>query len=44
MTGSIAYYFKDEIKIIAKKNELKIVNILKDPIKQLCEFHINYKK
>ena len=44
MTGSIAYYFKDEIKIIAKKNELKIVNILKDPIKQLCEFHIKYKK
>jgi len=40
MSGSIAYYFKDEIRVVAKGNGFKILKVVKDPIDQLCNFHI----
>ena len=43
MSGSIAYYFKDEIKEVAEKYQLKILKVVIDPISELCEYHIKYK-
>lgn len=40
MSGSVAYYFKNEIEKIAKEKGYTINKIVKDPIKQLCDFHI----
>ena len=40
MTGSVAHYFKNEIEKIAKEKGYNINEIVKDPIKQLCNFHI----
>jgi|TARA_B110000881_G_scaffold207884_1_gene212485 glucosamine kinase len=42
MTGSIAYYFKDEIELVAKMKGYKIIKVVKDPINQLCDFHIKH--
>ena len=40
MSGSVAYYFKNEIEKIAKEKNYTINKIVKDPIKYLCDFHI----
>ena len=40
MTGSVAYYFKNEIEKTAKEKGYTINKIVKDPIKYLCDFHI----
>ena len=40
MSGSVAYYFKNEIEKTAKKKGYTINKIVKDPIKHLCDFHI----
>ena len=40
MTGSVAHYFKNEIEKTAKEKGYTINEIVKDPIKHLCDFHI----
>jgi len=37
--GSVAYFLSDEINIIAKKNNCKIGDIVKNPINNLIDFH-----
>ena len=44
LTGSIAYYFKNEILMVAKEKKLIIEKIEKDPINHLCDFHYKYNK
>ena len=44
LTGSIAYYFKNEILTVAKEKKIIIEKIEKDPINHLCDFHLNYYK
>ena len=39
--GSVAYFLSDEINIIAKKNNCKIGDIVKNPITNLIDFHFN---
>ena len=39
--GSVAYFLSDEINIIAKKNDCKIGDIVKNPINNLIDFHFN---
>ncbi len=41
--GSVAYFLSEEINIIAKKHECKIGTIIKNPIKNLVNFHFNGK-
>ena len=43
-TGSIAYYFKNEILTVANEKKLIIKKIEKDPINHLCDFHYKYNK
>lgn len=38
-TGSIAYYFRDLLSVALEKRQLKLGNIIKDPIEGLIEFH-----
>ena len=40
LTGSIAYYFKNEILMVANEKNLIIEKIEKDPINHLCDFHV----
>ena len=44
LTGSIAYYFKNEILTVAKEKKIIIEKIEKDPINHLCDFHLNFYK
>ena len=44
LTGSIAYYFKNEISTVANEKNLIIEKIEKDPINHLCDFHYKYNK
>jgi N-acetylglucosamine kinase-like BadF-type ATPase len=37
--GSIAFYFRDILEKIAKKNELRITDVIQRPIDNLLEFH-----
>ncbi|MNX94576.1 hypothetical protein D3C86_1268110 [compost metagenome] len=37
--GSIAFYLKDELKLVLEKNGLKIGNVLRRPIDGLIEYH-----
>ena len=39
--GSVAYFLSDEIKIIAKKYNCKVGDIIKDPIYNLVDFHFD---
>jgi N-acetylglucosamine kinase-like BadF-type ATPase len=39
--GSVAYFLSDEIKVIAKKYNCKIGNIIKDPIENLVDFQFD---
>ncbi len=39
--GSIAYYFKDILEKVAKKNNLKITDVIQRPIDNLLEYHKN---
>lgn len=40
--GSIAFYFKDILEKVAKKNGLGVTDIIQRPIDNLLEFHRNY--
>ena len=44
LTGSIAYYFKNEISTVANEKNLIIEKIEKDPINHLCYFHYKYNR
>lgn len=37
--GSVAYYLSDEICVLAKKNGCKVGEIIKNPLKNLVDFH-----
>ena len=37
--GSIAYYFKDILEKVAKKNNLSITDVIQHPIDNLVKFH-----
>ena len=37
--GSIAYYFKDILEKVAKKNNLKVTGVIQRPIDNLLEYH-----
>ena len=37
--GSIAYYFRDILEKIAKKNNLKVTDVIQRPIDNLLEYH-----
>ncbi|MCL7763370.1 N-acetylglucosamine kinase [Polaribacter sp. Z014] len=39
--GSIAYYFRDILEEMAKKNNLVITDVIQRPIDKLLEYHIN---
>lgn len=39
--GSIAYYFKDILEKVAKKNNLKVTDVIQRPIDNLLEYHRN---
>lgn len=43
LVGSIAYHFKNEISEVANKYEVKIGDVLQQPIDELVEFHIRYE-
>ena len=38
--GSIAYYFRESLEKIAKKNNLKVTGIIQRPIDNLLEYHL----
>lgn len=38
--GSIAFYLKDELEILMKKQEIKLGNVLRRPIDGLIQYHI----
>lgn len=38
--GSIAFYLKDELKVVLEKNNLKIGNVLRRPIDGLIQYHV----
>ncbi len=40
--GSIAFYFRDILEKIAKKNNLSITDVIQRPIDNLIEFHRNH--
>jgi len=42
--GSVAFYFNDKLNELCSKNNLKIGKIIKSPITQLAEYHINKNK
>tara|TARA_B100001287_G_scaffold155055_1_gene130386 strand:- start:171 stop:989 length:819 start_codon:yes stop_codon:yes gene_type:complete len=40
LSGSIAYFFEDEIKKVAGSFNINIIKIIKDPINHLVEYHV----
>ena len=38
--GSIAFYLKDELEVVLKKNNLKMGNVLSRPIDGLIQYHV----
>ena len=40
LSGSIAYYFKDQIKNVSESFNINIIKIIKDPINHLVEYHV----
>ena len=40
LSGSVAYYFKNEISYVSDLYKIKIVKVLKDPINHLVDFHV----
>ena len=40
LSGSVAYYFKNEISNVSDLYQIKIVKVLKDPINHLVDFHV----
>jgi glucosamine kinase len=41
--GSIAFHFQDELKEVAKEFHISIKKIIKEPIKNLLDYHVKYK-
>ncbi len=44
LSGSIAYYFEDEIKDVSRLFDLSIIKILRDPINHLVDYHVSINK
>ena len=40
LSGSVAYYFRNEISKVSDLHQFKIIKVLKDPINQLVNFHV----
>ena len=40
LSGSIAYFFEDEIKKVSESFDVNIIKIIKDPINHLVEYHV----
>ncbi len=40
LSGSIAYYFENEIKDVSKLFNISIIKILRDPINHLIDYHV----
>ena len=40
LSGSIAYFFQNEIKNVSQLYNINVVKIIKDPINHLVEFHV----
>jgi hypothetical protein len=40
--GSVAFHFQDELAIAAKELDVKMGRIIKQPIKNLVDYHIQY--
>lgn len=41
--GSIAFHFQDELKEVASEFGIEIKKIIKEPIKNLVDYHVKYK-
>lgn len=41
--GSIAFHFQDELKEVAKDYDFDIRKIIKEPIKNLVDYHVKYR-
>ncbi len=41
--GSVAFHFEEELRIAAKEFNIKIGRIIKQPIKNLVDYHVKYK-
>lgn len=39
--GSVGYYFQSQLKQVLNRNNLKVGEILKDPLEKLVRFHLN---
>ena len=40
LSGSIAYFFQNEIKNVSQLYNINVVKIIKDPINHLVDFHV----
>ncbi len=40
LSGSVAYYFRNEISKVSDLYQIKIIKVLKDPINHLVDFHV----
>ena len=40
LSGSIAYFFEDEIKKASKSYNINVIKVIKDPINHLVEYHV----
>ena len=40
LSGSVAYYFRNEISKVSDLYQIKIIRVLKDPINHLVDFHV----
>ena len=40
LSGSVAYYFRNEISNVSDLYQIKIIKVLKDPINHLVDFHV----
>ena len=40
LSGSIAYFFQNEIKNVSQLYNINVIKIIKDPINHLVDFHV----
>ena len=40
LSGSIAYFFEDEIKKVSESFNINVIKVIKDPINHLVEYHV----
>ena len=41
--GSVSFFLKEDIKLICKKHELKLGDVVKNPIERLLKYHTSDK-